>query len=232
MTTAVYFDLDGTLCTYAVPFADLFEATVSPYGESTDAAYETYVDRLLEALERCEADPYREAFEAVAAVTRLDAAPETLAREYRERELEATTAPAAATRTVERVAETRPTGILTNGDGRQQRAKVERHGFDESVDEVVVSSDVGAWKPDRRIFDAAMERLPADEYVFVGDDYEADIVGAHDAGFRTVYVTRADDFGGDESAAAADAVVSSVESLLDPDSLPEPVRTPFESSSR
>lgn len=228
MTTAVYFDLDGTLCTYTVPFEALFEATVSPYGEPTDAAYGTYVDRLLAALERCETDPYREAFEAAATATELDATPETLAREYRERELEASSASPAAIRTIERVAETCPTGILTNGDGRQQRAKVERHGFDESVDEIVVSGDVGAGKPDRRIFDAARDRLPADDYVFVGDDYEADIVGARDAGFRTVYVTGDDDLASDGSAAAADAVVSSVEELLEPESLPAPVRPPFE----
>ncbi|QSW98586.1 HAD family hydrolase [Haloterrigena alkaliphila] len=232
MTTAVYFDLDGTLCTYAVPFADLFEATVSPYGEPTEAAYEAYVDRLLAAIEHCEPDPYREAFDAAAAETTLDARSETLAREYRERELEATVVSKATKRIVERVAETCPTGILTNGAGKHQRAKVERHGLDEAVDEIVVSSDVGAGKPDRRIFDAARERLPADEYVFVGDSYEADVVGARDAGYRTVYVMGDEDPESDAPPEAADAVVSSVDALLEAESLPMAIRGPFESSSR
>lgn len=188
MTTAVYFDLDGTLCTYAVPFADLFEATVSPYGEPTDAAYEAYVDRLLAAIENCEAAPYREAFGAAATASDLDATPEALAREYRERELEATAVSTAAKRVVRRVAATCPTGILTNGAGGHQRAKVERHGLDEAIDEIVVSSDVGAGKPDRRIFDAARERLPADEYVFVGDSLDHDVRAAADLGFETVLV--------------------------------------------
>ncbi len=30
MTTAVYFDLDGTLCTYTAPFETQFETTVAP----------------------------------------------------------------------------------------------------------------------------------------------------------------------------------------------------------
>jgi IS4 transposase len=54
-----------------------------------------------------------------------------------------------------RVSETNPIGVLTNGDGEQQRAKLERHGIDRFVDDVIVSNDVGARKPDQRIFDLA-----------------------------------------------------------------------------
>ncbi len=133
---------------------------------------------------------------------------------------------AAAKRVIERVAMTHPTGVLTNGAGHQQRAKLERHGLEAVVDAVIVSGDVGMRKPDRRIFDRARRALPADDYVYVGDSYEEDIVGARDAGFRTVYVV--EDGGKGAATDAADAVVSSVDDLLEPDLLPEPIRRPFE----
>ncbi|MFU8868869.1 HAD family hydrolase [Natronococcus sp.] len=230
MTTAVYFDLDGTLCTYDVPFDEQFATAVSPYGEPTDAAYEAYLERLFDALERCEPEPYRGAFEAVLETVDLDATAGTLAREYRETELEASVVSADALRVVERVAETTMTGVLTNGAGPQQRAKLERHGLADLVDEVLVSNDVGAGKPEPEIFDLAKERLPADEHVYVGDSYDEDIAGARSAGFRTIYVN---ENGGDANAAdAADAVVSSVDELLDPTSLPSAIGTPFEPPRR
>ncbi|WP_265111520.1 HAD family hydrolase [Halosolutus halophilus] len=230
MTTAVYFDLDGTLCSYDVPFEAQFETTVSPYGEPTDAAYEAYVDRLFDALENCEADPYCRAFEAVAEQIDLDATPHTLAREHCETELEASVVTASAKRVVERVATTAPTGILTNGDGRQQRSKLERHGLAEPVDEVIVSNSVDVRKPDRRIFELAKARLPAEDYVYVGDSYEEDVVGARSAGFTTVYVNETGSETGD--ADAADAVVSSVDELLEPAALPASVRTAFTPTTR
>ncbi|WP_233710739.1 HAD family hydrolase [Natronococcus pandeyae] len=230
MTTAVYFDLDGTLCTYDRSFEEQFATTVSPYGEPTDAAYDAYVDRLFGALESCESEPYRRAFEAVAETAELDVAPVTLASDHCETELEALVVSANATRVLERVAETNPIGILTNGDGSQQRAKLERHGLGELVEEVLVSNDVGAGKPDPEIFDLAKERLPADEHVYVGDSYDEDIVGARSAGFRTIYVVENETGANDTD--AADAVVSAVGELLDPTGLPSQIATPFEPAER
>lgn len=224
MTTGVYFDLDGTLCTYAVPYETQFETTVSPYGEATDAAYDAYLERLFEALETCESDPYRRAFEAVVETTGLDASPDTLAQNHCEAELEATRVSADAKRVVERVAETNPVGVLTNGAGHQQRAKLERHGLEDLFDSVIVSGTVGVRKPDRRIFDRAKQALTADEYIYVGDSYEEEIVGAREAGFRPVYVAG----GTDEDADAANAVVSSLGELLEPEPLPASVGEPFE----
>ncbi|MFC4544664.1 HAD family hydrolase [Halosolutus amylolyticus] len=228
MTTAVYFDLDGTLCSYAVPFEEQFESTVAPYGEPSEAAYDAYVDRLLDALDSCESEPYRRAFEAVTDRIPLDVTPETLAREYCEVEREASVVSADTRRVLDRVAKTAPIGILTNGDDRQQRSKLEHHGLAEAVDEVIVSNGVDVRKPDRRIFDLAKARLPADDYVYVGDSYEEDVLGARQAGFRTVYVTANDEPADVE---AADAVVSSVGDLLEPESLPASIRPTFRTTS-
>lgn len=40
----------------------------------------------------------------------------------------------------------------------------------------------------QEIFEEAKERLPAEEFVYIGDTFEEDIVPAREAGFKTVYV--------------------------------------------
>jgi HAD superfamily hydrolase (TIGR01509 family) len=60
----------------------------------------------------------------------------------------------------------------------------------EYFDTVVCSSEIIFRKPDRAMFDVALRTLrvsPA-ETVFVGDSYEADIIGAHKAGIKTIWL--------------------------------------------
>lgn len=80
------------------------------------------------------------------------------------------------------------------------------HGQDEhDVEFSVMSYDVGAEKPDQRIFKAAEEvlqlRLDSEatetehdlsrwRKVYVGDDYEKDVVGALEAGWNAVLIDR------------------------------------------
>lgn len=45
-----------------------------------------------------------------------------------------------------------------------------------------------AHKPDSAPFEMAKSRADADTYVMLGDDYEADIVGAREAGFVPIYL--------------------------------------------
>lgn len=60
---------------------------------------------------------------------------------------------------------------------------------------VVVSGEIGWKKPSERIFAVALRRLsiPPEKAIFVGDDYEADIVGAKRMGLKAVLVSRAED---------------------------------------
>lgn len=115
----------------------------------------------------------------------------------------------------ETVAARHPTGILTNGHGPTQRAKLAEHGFDDLVDAILVSNELGVRKPVPGIFEEARERLPADTHVYVGDTYEEDVVPARDQGFETVYVGDGDH----EAPVAADgtgALASLLVPLLDP----------------
>lgn len=188
--TAVFFDLDNTLLSYARPFDDLF-ADAAP--DAPAGASETYTDALLDALADCRDAPFVTAFEAVRDEHGLDVDPEAAARRRIEAELDASRVSATARAALQRVADRGPTGILTNGAEAVQRAKVERHDLDDLVDAVVVSTAVGAQKPDPGIFAAAEDRLPADSYLFVGDAYEEDVEGARRAGWRAVHVRNDED---------------------------------------
>ena len=62
----------------------------------------------------------------------------------------------------------------------------------EHVDAVVTSAEVGAAKPDRAIFERALDvaRAEPGEAVHVGDSLENDVAGARAAGIRPVLVAR------------------------------------------
>jgi len=80
-------------------------------------------------------------------------------------------------------------GIVTNNLLDEQRDKLAYCGLAPLVDELVVSDDVGVSKPERGIFDIALDRLGvrAEEAVMVGDSWANDIVGAVGAGIRAVW---------------------------------------------
>ena len=84
-------------------------------------------------------------------------------------------------------------GIVTNG-GSSQHEKVARSGLADLVDACCVSEEVGAAKPDSRIFSEALRRCghtgdPRAVWM-VGDTPEADIAGGRQAGFRTAWMHR------------------------------------------
>ncbi|WP_323674342.1 HAD family hydrolase [Halorubellus sp. PRR65] len=189
---AVFFDLDHTLLEFETAYATVLRKVTERHLGGGDEAFEvTYSDRFLELLGDHADDPYRRAFEhALAehdyadAVESVDALVATL----REREV-AGVAPAPG---IERVlAELGGSdvgvGVLTNGVPDFQLAKLRGNDLDGYVDATVVSYEAGAHKPDERPFALAAERLPAEEYVMVGDSYEADVEGARAMGWRGIH---------------------------------------------
>lgn len=83
-------------------------------------------------------------------------------------------------------------GIVSNGNGRQQRRKLSRLGILDRFAVVVVSEDCGWAKPDPRIFARACElgRAYPPHVVHVGDRYDVDAFGAAAAGLRAVWLDR------------------------------------------
>lgn len=177
---AIWFDLDGTLLSLAVPYRELLaDAVESVEGECRDA----WLDRYDEAFERAfaafEPDPARRAFET------FGDDPERLAQALLRREIEAGRPPEDAAATLDRLAGDNALGVLTNGPPEWQRAKLRENSLASYFDAVVTSYEAGAHKPDPAPFDLAERRISADEHVMVGDS-ETDVGGARAAGWRAV----------------------------------------------
>jgi HAD superfamily hydrolase (TIGR01549 family) len=82
-------------------------------------------------------------------------------------------------------------GLLTNGLSELQWEKIRALDLEPRLDAVVVADDIGCSKPDGRAFAALLDLLAAraEDTLFVGDSYDADIVGAHGAGMQTAWVS-------------------------------------------
>lgn len=81
-------------------------------------------------------------------------------------------------------------GLITNGPVRTQRPKIAQFGLEQLMDVIVVSAEVGLWKPDPAIFRLALERLGVAPHqaLFVGDSLTHDLPGAQAAGMAFVWM--------------------------------------------
>ena len=84
-----------------------------------------------------------------------------------------------------------PLGVVTNGPTELQWAKARNTGVADLVDAVVVSEEFGVNKPHPSIFTHALDLIgaSASETLFVGDNPEADIVGASEVGMQTAWMS-------------------------------------------
>jgi putative hydrolase of the HAD superfamily len=100
--------------------------------------------------------------------------------------------------------------VISNGDSGQQRRKLERTGTASRFESVVISGDLGVYKPDPEIFEKSLHELGvlAEEAVYIGDHLEGDALGAKNAGMRAIWLAR-EGYEGDP----ADLPVPVVESL-------------------
>lgn len=84
-----------------------------------------------------------------------------------------------------------PAGLLTNGFAETQRLKFEKFGLHESATHTVISEEVGALKPDPKVFQHATELagVEPNEILYVGDSYSSDIEGGAAFGWNTAWFT-------------------------------------------
>lgn len=82
-------------------------------------------------------------------------------------------------------------GIITNGFTALQQTRLERTGFRDYFDILVISEQVGVPKPGVQIFDHALSLIgnpPRDRVMMVGDTPESDILGGMNAGIKTCWL--------------------------------------------
>jgi len=79
--------------------------------------------------------------------------------------------------------------VISNGFKESTEMKIANNRLDVYFEHVIISEVVGVNKPDRAIFDHALNLAEADvsESIMIGDSIEADIRGAQDYGMKAIY---------------------------------------------
>lgn len=82
--------------------------------------------------------------------------------------------------------------LLTNGASDLQREKIEMSGLSASVEECIISGDIGIGKPHPALFMATLERLAVrpEEAVMIGDNPRNDVFGAQQVGIKGIWLNR------------------------------------------
>ncbi|MGL4767573.1 MAG: pyrimidine 5'-nucleotidase [Formosimonas sp.] len=86
-------------------------------------------------------------------------------------------------------------GIITNGFTQLQQTRLERTRLHGHFEVLVISEQVGVAKPDRAIFDHALQLMGQPErarVLMVGDTPESDIIGGLQAGLHTCWLNHGD----------------------------------------
>ncbi|ADB61069.1 HAD-superfamily hydrolase, subfamily IA, variant 1 [Haloterrigena turkmenica DSM 5511] len=186
MPRAVVFDLDYTL---AVPTRDratlLSEATT--VADAPSLSREEYLAAHRRNLTRETREPI---FADLLAELETDADPAAVADAYRETIADALEPlPGVESMLADLRGEYR-VGLLTNGPVRAQRDKLATLGWEDAFDAALVTGELEAGKPDPRAFEAIAAELNVDprDAVYVGDEVEADVSGATDAGMDAIQV--------------------------------------------
>lgn len=108
-----------------------------------------------------------------------------------------------------------PFGVVTNGSANQL-LKIRELGLDTRTSCIYISALAGCRKPEPAIFLAASDELgvaPSDT-LFVGDNPEADIVGAAGVGMHTAWLHRGRDWPDQLRTTTPDYSISSLAELL------------------
>ncbi|MEH7386433.1 HAD family hydrolase [Bacillus sp. JJ1521] len=80
-------------------------------------------------------------------------------------------------------------GIITNGSTQRQKAKIMNTNLNSCFDLIIISEEVGFSKPDKRIFELALNKLNVEPEaaLFVGDNIEKDIGGCKNANIKGIW---------------------------------------------
>lgn len=80
--------------------------------------------------------------------------------------------------------------LITNGFEKTQWSKLKNTGIDHFFTQVITSEASNSVKPDKEIFEYALQKANAtlDHSIMIGDNLEADIQGAINAGMDCVFV--------------------------------------------
>lgn len=80
--------------------------------------------------------------------------------------------------------------IISNGFAETHELKIARLELERFFERIVLAAELEMAKPDPAVFIHAMDLLEVtpDESIMVGDRYDRDVIGAHDAGMRAIWI--------------------------------------------
>lgn len=108
-------------------------------------------------------------------------------------------------------------GVITNAELQFQLTKLDALELTARMEHIVASGEVGAAKPDARIFEHAVELfgVAPEHAMYVGDRLETDAVGAALAGLSGVWLDRSGSASAADAASAAQANVRVIRTLAE-----------------
>lgn len=190
MSLGVYFDIDGTLVSSTadedelIPTAEQFGLTLEEHAvHSHDQLVAQYYQRNI-------LDGYHRATEVWCEQYGFEIDPAAFTRELKQKKIETTRPVSDAEPVLSALAEAEgiQLGIITNGAGDIQRAKLEHHDLERFFDPILISGEMTTMKPEDEMFQRAAELLTAEQHVYVANRLAFDIVPAQENGFTGVLI--------------------------------------------
>ena len=191
-------DLDDTILDFHIQETVAIRKTLSAVGiEPTDEVCDLYSKinlRHWKMLENGEITRetlawhrFRELFEALG----VDADPHTVSELYWDNLACGHYFLPGAEEAVKALAEKYKLYMVTNGTARVQHSRIASAGLAAYFEEIFISQEIGADKPDKAYFDGCFVKIPGfdrEKAMIVGDSLSSDIRGGKNAGIRTCWV--------------------------------------------
>lgn len=190
----VLFDLDHTLVAYRRTSGELLAGSFEACDLDPLFSVEAYYERFDELRDRHDSigSLRTDCFERLAAENGHDPAlGREVARSYAGMRDQTNVALLPGARTVLDSLQGRvDLGVVTNGTGDAQRAKIDAVDLDRWIETTVFAGEEVSAKPDTAPFERALTRLDAtpDSTVHVGDSLSSDVAGANAAGLCSVWL--------------------------------------------
>jgi putative hydrolase of the HAD superfamily len=109
-----------------------------------------------------------------------------------------------------------PMALLTNGESRTQRSKIERFALEPYFRHILIEEEIGAGKPFKEAYFKALEHLncAAADIWMIGDHLENDIAAAKRHDIRTIWYNPKGDAAPTDAHAKPDAVIAALPELM------------------
>lgn len=199
----IFVDLDDTIWDFTANSKVALRKVYEEYGLQEQCPYEKFIDCYLpnnDALwlqyhhgeitkEYLKRERFRRSFADCGVVCD---SPEQFDHDYLETIVTLKRVVDGAPELLEHLVKRGPVHVLSNGFANLQSRKLKSGGLDKFVTRLILSDDIGVTKPDRRLFDYALSQVGGEPEttLMIGDNYDADILGAHNAGWHTAYFNR------------------------------------------